>query len=323
MVVSIAIDVDGPLVFAIGHGLTPEDVHGQMVLSSALRAEGPLPGRVVYGTEGERFTVRETDRFSQSSWDGTVAGHRVRVFDAVLRLQRQLVFRDIRVSLSTDFIPHLSGEAIEPADLWAQAVVRTPTPANVNVTGSLTLPRTLAAFVDWINDDAGIKQQDRASIPRTVLIDIGAQDTTIARFIGGDDVDQSFVPLSLGQGWIEVAERLSAGLQHEHGVGTVGASTLVQILASGTYRVRGQNVRADTVIAQAAGPLVESIAASLETIGPADAAVVVGLPALHAAAMLEQVAPCPVLTPDEPAFANARGLLKIASFAAADTEVAA
>lgn len=67
------------------------------------------------------------------------------------------------------------------------------------------------------------------------------------------------------------------------------------------------------MIAEAAAPLAAGIKEQVSALGGTDPVIVVGMPALHVASLLGDAMEREVITPDDPAFANVRGLLKYAA----------
>jgi len=311
----VAIDIDGPLVTcrAVGAGIA----HQFVALTGAFRLSGPLPtGRVTYGLGQENYGVREPDGFDSLSQDGSAPAARVRIQDALLRVLQSVPGVEVNVTLASSFeqaVGQSGGE--DPAEsVRAVAVVRRPTPATLHIRSARSLPRTLAAFLDWMNDDAGRQRTDRAGSTTAIYVDVGPMQTMIARLSFDDEsvVDPGATRV-LERGWIDLARSLDVGLRENHAMGAVRPDVVANILLAGGYRLRGRHQRADALIAEAAAPLVAEIKALVDALAGSDPVIVVGMPALHVAALLGDTMQREVLTPDDPAFANVRGLLKYAA----------
>lgn len=309
----VAIDIDGPLVTcrAVGEGIA----HQFVALTGAFRISGPLPsGRVTYGLGQEHYGVREPDGFGGLLLDTSAAASRVRIQDALLRALQSVPGVEVNVTLASSLQEALVQGGEDPAAaLHESAVVRRPTPASVRIRSARSYPRTLAAFLDWMNDDAGCLRTDRAGSTTAVYVDVGPTQTTIARLSLDDDSVDPGATRTLERGWVDLAKALEVGLRENHAMGAVRPEVVANILLAGRYRLRGRHQRADALIAEAAAPLAADIKAQVDALGGADPVIVVGMPALHVAALLADTLERAVLTPDDPAFANVRGLLKYAA----------
>lgn len=308
----VAIDIDGPLVTcrAVGTGIT----HQFVALTSAFRVTGPLsPGRVTYGIGDANYGVREPEGFDGLSLDVSEEARRVRIQDTLLRALQSVPGVEVSLTIASCLRDALANGEDPAAELRESAVVRRPTPANVRIRSALSYPRTLAAFLDWMNDDAGSLRTDRLGSNAAIYVDVGSNLTTIARLGVDDDAVDPASTRTLDRGWVQLAKALEDGLRENHAMGAVRPEVVANILLAGGYRIRGRHQRADALIAEAAEPLAADIRTQLMEFGGTDPIIVVGLPALHVAALLADTLDRPVLTPDDPAFANVRGLLKYAA----------
>ena len=312
MVTSIAIDVDGPLITV--QATAPGGTLNFFALSTAYRIEGAQPGRVLYDVVGKRFAVREAETFVPTRWDMTPEGKKVRVFDALLRVQRALPGSNVAISVATDFGAHLAGEMGEgdAADVGEPAIIRLPQPAHLSIASACSAPRSLMAGIDWMTDDDGFPRQDRVA-PSMLLVDVGPKQTAIVRIIGGDAIDEMASHV-LPIGWLGVAEVVEARLVEAYGVSAIRPGVLAHGIYAGEFRVRGERARCDDLLVGSAKQLTDQIESAITDMEGIDPVVVVGLPALHLAAALEgRLHGRPVWVPDAPAFANVRGLLKFAA----------
>lgn len=312
----VAIDIDGPLVTcrAVSGGLSHEFV----ALTTAFPISGSLPaGRVTYAVGANHFGVRELENFRTPPAPDDAIVMRVRVQDAVLRVLQNVPGDEINVTLGSNFQQAFAQEGEDLAEKVRElSVARLPTPAPIQIERIRSLPRTVAAFLDWnwIHDETGRCQRtDRPNSMAALYVDIGPLQTTIARLSCDDESVDPSATRVLSRGWVDLAHSVEQALRVSHGMGTVRPSVLANILMTGGYRVRGKQQEALDLIDAAATPLLAEIKALVGELGGNDPVIVVGLPALRIATLLRGVLPREVLTSDAPAFANVRGLLKYAS----------
>lgn len=229
----VAIDIDGPLVTcrAVGGGIA----HQFVTLTSAFRLSGPLPaGRVAYGVGQENYGVREPDSFDNMVLDASTTAVRVRTQDALLRVLQSVPGAEVNVTLASPFQQAWEQGGEDPAEaVRAIAVARRPTPAILSIRSARSLPRTLAAFLDWMNDDAGCQRTDRTGSSTAIYVDVGPVRTTIARLGFDDDSVDPGATRVLERGWGDMAQALVLGLRENHAMGTVRPDVVANILLSG------------------------------------------------------------------------------------------
>ena len=301
MATEIAIEIDGPLVVVQAKG--DGGVFAHLGLSSATRVEGLRHGRVLYRLDGERFAVGEPGSFvpSKASCNDTKEGMAVRLHDAMLRVQRSLPGRDVRLITVRAFAE--KPDFAEQRDHLDSVVMRIPEPADLVVEKAWAIPRGLSAGVD----SASFSESPGSA----TIVDIGASQTWIIRFRDDDEgtVDPS-ATRAIPMGWLDVAKRVEATLTSRHGIQSIQPGAVVSLMSEGAYRLRGDRVRADQILGEATEVLAREIQSVLTEVGGDDAIVVVGLSALHLAAHLDNnLGGRQVRVPDAPAFANVRGAL--------------
>ncbi len=301
MATEVAIEIDGPLI--VVQAKSEAGTFGYLGLSTVARVEGVRHGRVLYKVNGERFAVREPVSIADptTSWDDKKEGLAVRYHDAVLRVQRALPGHDVRLITVRAFAER--PDFTEQRDHLDFAVMRTPEPAQLNIDMAWAIPRGLSAGVD----SASFGENPGS----TIIIDIGASQTWVVRFKDDDEgsIDPS-ATRAIPLGWLDVAKQIDALLSAAHGFNGIRAGAVVNLLAEGVYRLRGDQLRADQLLGVATRSLAKEIKSALAEVGGDDAVVIVGLGALHVAAHLDQGLDGPrVRVPVAPAFSNVRGAL--------------
>ncbi len=309
----VAIDIDGPLVTcrAVGAGGVC-----QFVALTTAHAAGPEVGRVAYriGETQKYFGVKEPSGLDDLPEADSPLSHRVRIQDALLRVLEGIPGTTVDVTLAASFQSALGAGGEDPAEsLRSVNVERWPSPAAIRIGSSRSLQRTVAAYVDWMTDDAGHQRKDRDDNATYTYVDIGPSRTWVARLGSEDEAIDPNTTQCLDRGWLAIASALEAVLRESHGTASVRPSVVANILLSGEYRLRGRLLRADGLIAGVVAGLAADIQMQIDGLGGDDPVIVVGIPAGYVAERLAEQMTRPIIVPDDPAYANVRGLLKFAA----------
>lgn len=316
---NVGIDIDGKVwccatlaegVWSLGLG-----VHAV----EEVREAGPSPGSVVYETASRRFRVLEVGAVQHlaSGPDDDAAAHRIRNLVALLGRQELFDGRPVQVASALPF-DRVFTELIEgrlDEDRLRQwmtqlevQVVREPVQGEANVIRRDVALRGIAAHYDWTRDDAGCQREDRMA-PATMLLDVGIRETTVVT----SDARHDLVPAQcavLPVGYLPLLLRLDQALQECHEVPPVRAASLMAMMGEGCYRARGETWDAAPLLREVACRLAEQLGQGLTPLGiPAVGVVVTGVAAIPLAAALRDLG-VSTQVPDQPAYANARGMAK-------------
>lgn len=294
---------------------------------------GTYPSRVgesesgIYVTDGRHYLVGDAPYIAPPNHDATAPERRVLVHWALQ--QAGLAGRAVDLITGAAFEEYFQPGTSRINDAWVQArresqriaVTAGDETDGADIRRHQVAAQGLAAYLQYMTDDNGEFRSDvRREAPHAV-IDIGATHTDCITVLqGGVELDTASSG-SLDTGMRQVMEGLAQNVMTTFGVGRPDTETVRHILESGLLRCRGQAHDVASLIARAAGDVVDDLRKALSGwLGDGrnvDALLLVGGGAALMHEALQRTYPHAVVVTD-PVTAHVHGMLKFLMFGGGD-----
>ncbi len=188
--------------------------------------------------------------------------------------------------------------------------------ASPTIVKQMVFAQGLAACIDRVTDDRGNYRHDFDRSVPIAVVDIGGRTTDTVVLLGGEKVDRS-VSGTGNIGISNVYDRIVHGLRSTFDVSNIRLGTIENAVRNGKIRFRGEEHDIREIIRSAVREVGPQIIREVQRrIGDAaemsEVLLVGGGASLMSGVMRERYPHCVV--PEEPEFANARGMLKFIQF---------